>query len=293
MPEKKFAVIENEFGEVGIDKELLIGNDGGVFEIRGGCICCTVSGELTTYLLNLNRGDKQFDHLIIETTGVAEPLSIAEPFLSHPVIRQKYRLDAIICLLDSELVAEQLRQEEVVARQISAADLILFNKTSSVTAADLQELESKIRQINPFAQPLQAQYARVAHQNLTSLHAFSPDSLEKRQLEVAHHHQHLHEGISSYSICFTESLDYGKFYQWANQLMTFQNSRIYRIKGILNFSGKAEKVVFQSVKNKFVMSEGSPWPAGAEAPARESRLVFIGRELKKEILLKHLKRCFA
>ncbi len=293
MPEKKFAVIENEFGEVGIDEELLVGNDGGVFEIKGGCICCTVSGELITYLLNLNRGEQPFDHLIIETTGVAEPLSIAEPFLSHPAIQQKFRLDAIICLLDSELVAEQLRQEEVVARQISAADLILFNKTDSVTPAYLQELEGTIRLANPFAELLQAQYARVAHKNLTDLRAFSPDSLEKRQLEVAHHHHHLHEGISSYSICFTESLDYGKFYQWANQLMRFQNSRIYRIKGILNFSGKAEKVVFQSVKNKFVMSEGNPWPAGAQAPPRESRLVFIGRELKKEILLKHLKRCFA
>ncbi|AHM62389.1 cobalamin synthesis protein P47K [Flammeovirgaceae bacterium 311] len=293
MPQKKFAVIENEFGETGIDKELLIGNDGGVFEINGGCICCTVSGELISWLLNLNKQAPAFDHLIIETTGVAEPLSIAEPFLSHPLIAQKYRLDAIICLLDSELVAEQLRQEEVVARQISAADLILFNKTGSVTAEFLAALEVKIRQINPFAQILHTQYAKVGGHDLTNLKAFNPESLEKRQLEVSHHHHHLHDNITSYSICFTESLDYGKFYQWASQLMTFQNSRIYRIKGILNFNGRPVKVIFQSVKNKFVMTDGNPWPEGPQSPPRESRLVFIGRELKKEILLKHLKRCFA
>ena len=288
----RFAIIENEFGKVSIDEELLIGGNEGIFEINGGCICCTVSDELISYLLKLNSGQRQFDHLIIETTGIAEPLSIAEPFMAHPVIQKKYRLDSIICLVDSEFIADQLKEEEVAARQISAADVVIFNKTDSVAAEYLEELQTNIRQINPYAQMVQAAFAKVADANLLNLQANTPEVVEKRQENIDLHHQHLHNQISSYTICFTESLDYAKFYQWASRLMMFQNSRIYRIKGILNFENEENKAVFQSVKTKFVLSKGNPWP-GDKSAVRESKLVFIGRELKKEQLLKHLKQCFA
>ncbi len=289
-PGKKFAIIENEFGAISIDQELLVGGAEGVFEIKGGCICCTVSEELIKYLLNLNKDGQAFDHLIIETTGIAEPLSIGEPFLAHPLIQQKYQLDGIVCLVDSEGVEDMLQQEAVVAKQISAADLIIFNKTDVIATDYLLEVESRIRQINPLALTVRAQYGRVDYANLLNLQANTTELMERLQQQVAHDHQHLHQGISSWSLSFTEPLDYAKFYQWASMLMMFQSSRIYRIKGILNFSNESTKTIFQSVKNKFVMTEGSAWPA--EAP-RGSKLVFIGRELKKEQLMRQLKQSFA
>ena len=290
---KSFAIIENEFGEVGIDQELLIGGSERVFEVNGGCICCTVSDELITYLLNLNGTQQAFNHLIIESTGIAEPLAIAEPFLSHPVIQKKYRLDGIICLVDSEFLEAQLREEEVVARQISAADSIIFNKTDCVEEEYLQKLEQLVRSINPFARMHRAQFARVEDSaDLLNMEANQPGLIEQQHQAVDHHHHHLHEQISSYSISFKEPLNYEKFYQWANKLMMFQNSRIYRIKGILNFEREEDKVIFQSVKNKFVMSKGSSWPK-AQPSERESKLVFIGRELNKERLERHLRQCMA
>lgn len=293
-PEKRFAIIENEFGDISIDEELLIEGKEGVFEINSGCICCTVSDELISYLLNLRQGNQSFDHLIIETTGIAEPLSVAEPLLSHPVIQQKYRLDSIICLVDSEFVAEQLKQEEVVARQISAADVVIFNKTDLVAPQYLQDLQTLLRQVNPFAEVLHAQYASVASAaDLLNLQANTAEVMEKRQEQVDHHHHHLHAQITSYSITFKEQLDYSKFYQWASVLMQFQNSRFYRIKGILNIKGEEHKMIFQSVKNKFTLTQGNEWPKGQGAAARESKLVFIGRDLQKERLLKQLKQSFA
>ena len=292
-PSKRIAIIENEFGEVSIDGELLLGGSESIFEISGGCICCTVSDALIYHLLDLAGADKQLDHLIIETTGIAEPLSIAEPFLSHPLIQQKFRLDSIICMVDCQFVEDQLQEEEVVARQISAADLIILNKTEEIAPDALQTFESNMRQINPFAEVKHNTDAKAEARDLLSLLAHNTERMEIKQQEVVHHHQHLHHKITSYSICFHEPLDYAKFYQWASVLMQFQSGRIYRIKGILNFKGEQNKTIFQGVKSKFVLLPGSPWPEGAEAAQRESKLVFIGRELNKDQLLKQLKRCFA
>lgn len=289
---KKFAIIENEFGEISIDQELLTGGQEDIFEIKGGCICCTVSDELIQYLLKLAQEPYAFDHLIIETTGVAEPLSIAEPFLAHPIIQQKYRLDSIICLVDSELVESQLQEEEVVARQISAADLILFNKTDAVAPAYLQEVEGIIQQINPLAQTLRTSFGKLA-EDVLQLQAHTAERLEKKLEAVDHQHQHLHRQISSHSISFTEPLDYAKFYQWASMLLMFQGSRIYRIKGILNMKGEEHKLIFQSVKSKFSLTKGNKWAEEAASIPRESRLVFIGRELRKEQLLRQLKQSYA
>lgn len=293
-PGYKIAILENEFGEVSIDQELLQGGKENIFEVNGGCICCTVNDKLIAYLLELlQRGQQEFDHLIVESSGVAEPLSIAEPFLSHPLIQQRYRLDAIICLVDSEHVAAQLQEEEVVARQLAAADVLVCTKTDAVAADRLLQLEEMLGKINPFARLYRARHGHTAsHVDMLQLEAHQPGRLEQLQQEVPAGHEYLHQNITSCSISLSQPLDYEKFYQWAATLLRFQNSHIYRIKGVLDIKGEAEKIIFQSVRDKFVLSKGSAWPEAASS-VRNSRLVFIGHALNKERLLRHLRQCVA
>lgn len=286
----RFAIIENEFGEIGIDQELVLNQDKNLFEMSNGCICCTINHELADTLLELSRSDKPFDHLLIETTGIADPMGVTEAFLSDPLIQQKYIVDGLVCLVDSEHIEDLLSQEEEAARQISAADVIIFNKTDLVTEEYLRELKHTVKKINPYAISKESSQGKVDTKELLQLKSYTVSGFHERHHVVAteHHHDQHHHHISTYSFTFEQPLDLLKFQQWANMLLTFQNERIYRIKGILNFKGEETKTIFQSVKTRFLLVKGKDWEPGEE---RLSKIVFIGRELRKDILEKHLRQC--
>lgn len=287
-PDTRFAIIENEFGEIGLDQELVIKRDDNIFEMSNGCICCSINTELIENLLKLSSDAYQFDHLIIETTGIAEPLSVAEAFLAHPLIQQKFSVNAIICLVDCEQLEECLKENEEAGRQLSAADFVLFNKSELVRAEYLQEVKKMVQEINPYADSFATSHAKTDTKLLLNLMAFDSENIQKKQEAVAHDHHHHHHQITSYSFTFDRNFDFHKFYQWASVLLTFQSGRIYRIKGILSFEGDKEKRIFQSVKNRFLLTNGDKWKDGE---SRESRIVFIGKELRKDILEKHMRQC--
>lgn len=287
-PGTRFAIIENEFGEINIDQELIVRKDDCIVELSNGCICCTVNEELVESLLKLSADSYQFDHLLIETTGIAEPLGVAEAFLIYPKIQQKFAVNAIICIVDSEFVQDHLTETTEAARQIAAADLVIFNKADLVQEDYLKKVNKLIKDINPWADTLVTSQAKTDTKGLLNMQAFGAEHFWQLQEAMKEEHYHHHHHISTFSLRFEQDFDYRKFYQWASMLLTFQSGRIYRIKGFLFFKGEKKKMIFQSVKNRFLLTEDETAVAAAD---RISQLVFIGNELQKERLQRHLRQC--
>jgi G3E family GTPase len=310
---KKLAIIENEFGEVPIDNELVIKTEDGIFELSNGCICCTLSEDLTDILVKLiNRKDK-IDHLIIETTGIADPGPVANAFLSDYKISALFRVDSVIAVADAQHVERQLEIHEEACKQIAIADVVLINKTDRVDGYSLDTASNIIKRINPFAKVLYGVKGEVESVSLLELNLFSarnilktklaPDpgraegmaySLSQRDnvssssfLFTGQFTAHKHTDISSYSFVFSEPLDPFRFDIWIRMTLNRKNVEVYRVKGILQFKNLDQKIIFQAVNNQYSSEEGGLW----KEEERLSKIVFIGKHLDREYLRAGLKVC--
>lgn len=289
-PEKKFAIIENEFGEVPIDGDLVIGASDAIFELANGCICCSLNGELVETLEKLLDSEKFFDHLIIETTGMAEPDAVAAAFVSDPGIQSAFQLDGTICLVDAVSVQETLAEREEASKQITFADHIVINKSDDVQPHYLDALKSRLREMNPLADISLANYGHT-NAELLSLHAYEVGHLEQRIKAVTqhdHHEHHHHSDVTAHSFTFEQAFDLLTFIHWSKVLLMIQGKNIYRIKGILNVGKEVSKMVFQSVRTQSAFTRAGDWP---EDEPRLSRIVIIGKGLKREALEKALRSC--
>jgi G3E family GTPase len=293
-PDKKFAIIENEFGEVPIDGDLVIGASDAIFELANGCICCSLNGELVETLEKLLDSGKAFDHLIIETTGMAEPDAVAAAFVSDPGIQSAFQLDGTICLVDAVSVQETLAEREEAVKQITFADHIIINKADDVQAHYLEALQSNLREMNPLATISLANYGHTTAE-LLSLHAYEAGQLEQRIKVVVqeshsheHEHHHHHADVTAHSFTFEQAFDLLAFIHWSKVLLMIQGKNIYRIKGILNVGKEVSKMVFQSVRTQSAFTRAGDWP---EDEPRLSRIVIIGKGLKREALEKALRSC--
>lgn len=289
-PEKKFAIIENEFGEIPIDGDLVIGASDSIFELANGCICCSLNGELVETLEKLLDSGKVFDHLIIETTGMAEPDAVAAAFVSDPGIQSAFQLDGTICLVDAVSVQETLAEREEAVKQITFADHIVINKADDVQAHYLDALQANLHEMNPLADISLANYGHTKAA-LLSLHAYEVGQLEQRIQAVAphdHHQHHHHSDVTAHSFTFEQAFDLLTFIHWSKVLLMIQGKNIYRIKGILNVGREVSKMVFQSVRTQSAFTRAGDWPEGEP---RLSRIVIIGKGLKREALEKALRSC--
>ncbi len=293
-PDIKFAVIENEFGEIGIDNELVQGAEDGIFEMSNGCICCTLNDELVETLSKLLNSEKKFDHLIIETTGIAEPDSIAAAFVTDPSVQEYFKLNAVICLADAVNIEDMLHEREEAKRQISFADYILLNKKSEVSEEYLQKLKEILKLANPLAEIGSSDYGK-ADRDLMNINAYAAGEVEaklKAQHKITgphhehHHHHHQHDDIVSHSFILDRPFDMLKLRHWMQVLLMLQGEGIYRVKGVLDVAYQDKKVILQSVRKAYSFSLGADWPEGP----RQSRIVFIGRNLRKDILEKSLRQ---
>ena len=194
---KKYAVIVNEFGEIGIDNDLVVGADEEVFEMNNGCICCTVRGDLIRILEGLMRRKGQFDAIIVETTGLADPAPVAQTFFIDEEVGRKARLDAVVTVADAKWLTERLKDAPEAKNQIAFADVILLNKTDLVSSEDLEEVEARIRGLNPYARVIRTQKCDVALDAVLDKGAFDLDrilAIEPAFLEADdHHHHHGHD----------------------------------------------------------------------------------------------------
>ncbi|HEY9741726.1 MAG TPA: GTP-binding protein, partial [Coleofasciculaceae cyanobacterium] len=286
----KVAVIVNEFGEIGIDNQLVIDADEEIFEMNNGCICCTVRGDLIRIIGNLMRRRDKFDHLVIETTGLADPAPVIQTFFVDEDMRDQMQLDAVVTVVDAKHIWDHWDSSEA-QEQIAFADVILINKTDLVTAEQLDELDKRIRAMNAMAKIYRTRNAELEMDALLGVKAFDL----KRALEIdpqflsedAHEHDE-----SVYSVALVESgeLDGEKLQHWMSRLLQTQGPDIFRMKGILNLVGEDHRFVFQGVHMLFDGTRDRPWKPGE---TRKNQLVFIGRNLDEAKLREDFRACMA
>lgn len=297
---RRIAVIENEFGEIGIDNELVINADEEVFEMNNGCVCCTVRGDLIRILGNLARRRDRFDYVLIETTGLADPGPVAQTFFVDQEVRERYQLDGIVTVVDAKHAWLHIDESRECQEQIAFADRILLNKIDLVGPGDLDRLEKKIRSMNRMAEIIRSQNSVVDISRILNTHAFDLDAKLEHEadfLKVADAHDHSHEhdhehdsDVSSVGIREARALDHEKVNAWISQLLQEKGQDIYRSKGILQIAGVSKRFVFQGVHMQFEGKMDREW---REGEVRSSALVFIGRNLDRQALNQGLQSCLA
>ncbi|MBE9201915.1 MULTISPECIES: GTP-binding protein [unclassified Nodularia (in: cyanobacteria)] len=286
---KKVAVIVNEFGEVGIDNQLIIDADEEIFEMNNGCICCTVRGDLIRIVGNLMKRRDKFDHLVIETTGLADPAPVIQTFFVDEDMQSLLSLDAVVTVVDAKHIWQHWDADEA-QEQIAFADVILLNKTDLVTPEQLQELEKRIRSMNAIAKIYPTENAQLGMDALLGVKAFDlaraleidPDFLG----EDAHQHD---EKVYSVALVESGELDGQKLNSWLSELLQTQGQDIFRMKGILNIAGEDNRYVFQGVH---MILDGKPDRPWKENETRKNELVFIGRNLDEAQLKQDFLACF-
>jgi len=317
---KKFAVIVNEFGEIGIDNELIVNADEEIFEMNNGCICCTVRGDLVRIIDGLMRRKGKFDAIIVETTGLADPAPVAQTFFMDEAVGAKTKLDAVVTVADAKWLKDRLKDAPEAKNQIAFADVILINKTDLVTPAELSEVEARIRAINPYAKLHRTQRSQIAIDEVLGRNAFDLDrilDIEPQFLEAQgehahehdHHHDHEHgdghhddhhhhgglkhyhdEDMQSVALKTDKPLSADKFFPWVQDLVAKDGPNILRSKGILAFKDDPQRFVFQGVH---MILDGDHQRAWRADEKRESRIVFIGRNLPEEKIRQGFEACAA
>lgn len=285
-PNKKFAIIENEFGDIPIDQELVVNAKDGIFEMSNGCICCSLNVELGELLQKLMGEEYDFNHLIIETTGIAEPDGIAVAFIGGKR-SSTFSLDGTICLADAHDIIKNMKERGEAHKQVAFADVILLNKTDLVSEAQLLEANRLLRSYNAEAPIYSCRYGK-ADKNVLNLRAYDGNQLENKLLNPSHHHHH--NELVAHSFEIKEPLIATKFEHWINTLLFLSGYQIYRIKGILNIEGEARKIIFQSVRSNSNIDLGNLW---MEGEIKMSKIVFIGNNVKRQPLEKGLKGCLS
>src|SRR5215216_1076375 len=312
---KKYAVIVNEFGEIGIDNDLIVGADEEVFEMNNGCICCTVRGDLIRIIDGLMRRKGKFDAIIVETTGLADPAPVAQTFFVDDAVGKKTKLDAVVTVADAKWLNERLKDAPEAKNQIAFADVILVNKSDLVEPDELREIEMRIRGINPYAQVHTTERCRVPLNDVLNRNAFDLDRIldiepaflagnghdHDRNHHGHDHHKHDHdhrhglkhyhdEEMQSLSLKTDKPLDPDRFFPWVQDLVAKDGPNILRTKGILSFKDDAQRFVFQGVHMILDGDHQRPWGADEK---RESRIVFIGRNLDEAKIRNGFDSCLA
>jgi G3E family GTPase len=315
---KKYAVIVNEFGEIGIDNDLVVGADEEIFEMNNGCICCTVRGDLIRILDGLIRRKGNFDAIIVETTGLADPAPVAQTFFMDETVGRRTKLDAVVTVADAKWLNERLKDAPEAKNQIAFADVILINKTDLVSSEQLSEVEARIRGINPYAKLHRTERAQIPLDAVLGRNAFDLDrilDLEPDFLGADNHdrhhghdhdhghhhgdedgHAHAHGGLKHYhdeemqsiALRTEKPLDPDKFFPWVQDLVQKEGPNILRCKGILAFKDDEERFVFQGVHMILDGDHQRPWKPDEK---RDSRIVFIGRNLPGKLITEGFESC--
>ena len=285
----RYAIIENEFGEENIDSDLLVKSDNQLIGLSNGCLCCSLSDDLLDVLNELNQRREDFDELLIESTGIADPAGVARPLLSLVPLRRDFPLLRVICLVDPRLIEDQLRDTEEAARQIAFSDVILITKTDLCEPSWVERVRPLLAAINPFAKVLlggKGAYpldAIFTHSRRQAVSLPSPPPAAARP-----HFRHQQSDLVSLSFRFIEAFDELRLRHRLTGFLLFQSEGVYRIKGIIAVEGRDHRIIIQSVGNFLEFEQGEEWQAGED---RTSRVVFIGKRLRPEGFEKMLREC--
>ena len=289
---KRYAVIINEFGETGIDNDLVVDSDEEVFEMNNGCICCTVRGDLIRIIGGLMKRKDKFDAILVETTGLADPGPVVQTFFVDDDVRAKTKLDAVVTVVDAKHLLQRLEDSHEAEEQIAFADVILLNKTDLVSQEELSAVEAKIRSINPYAKLHRTERCGVDLNGILGRDSFNLDrilEIEPDFLTEGHEHEH-DDGVKSISLETAQPLDAEKFFTWLRKVTMDQGPDILRLKGIVSMKDENQRFVVQGVHMLLEGDRQRPW---ADGEARNSRLVFIGRNLDRAALKNGFTACAA
>lgn len=313
----KIAVIENEFGQENIDNEILVQESNEqIVEMSNGCICCTVRGDLILALGALaqkrNDGELDFDHVVIETTGLANPGPVAQTFFMDDEVATHYMLDAIITVVDAKHGMQQLDEHEEAQRQVGFADRQLLSKTDLVTADEIEALRDRLKHINPRAPIAKVDFGKVPISDVLDLRGFNlndkleidPDFLAEEEhphdhhecgehcdhdhSHHDHHHAHHSDDIAAFVFKSDRPFDTARLDEFLGSIVQVFGPRMLRYKGVLWMDGADRKVVFQGVHQMMGTDIGAKWP---ENEPRGSKMVFIGKNLPKETIIHGLEQC--
>ncbi len=289
--DKRYAIIENEFGEQGVDNDLIVTPDETIVELNNGCLCCTLNDNLYDILNELYERRDEFDEIIIEATGVADPTGLAEPFIAHPLVKKHFPITSIICIIDAELVEDHLEETEEARRQISFSDILFINKTDLVTSAYSQSLIDKLRALNPLGHIVlgnKNDFPEIDYKR-------NNDALEKMLLKHEYHHEdtvaehfpidkpgghhhHDHTDLNSQSFVFDQPFDFQRLSLQLSVYFSFQSSGLYRMKGIVWLDQEDHRYVLQSVGKRYDFTKKDAWGLDQK---KQSVLVFIGKNLQR------------
>jgi G3E family GTPase len=286
---RRYAVVINEFGELGVDNDLVIDADEEVFEMNNGCICCTVRGDLIRIVNGLMKRAGRFDGIIIETTGLANPAPVAQTFFVDDGVRARARLDAIVTVVDALNLPARLADSAEAAAQIAFADVIVLNKLDLVSPEQLAAVQTRIREINRFARIHHATRGNVPVTDILGLGAFDLARILEVDPDFLDTDEHGHsEGVASVSFEVSRPIDPHKFQQWMGTLLQEKGQDLLRTKGILAYPGEDRRFAFQAVH---MIADGDFVGAWPDGDARKSRLVFIGRDLNRPQLRRGFEAC--
>ena len=298
----KFAVIENEFGDIGIDENILVeSSEESIIEVMNGCICCTVRGDLTELLDEMYDRIKDFDGVLIETTGLADPAPVAQTFFVDKRVTDRYKLDGIITVVDAKHIIPRIEEEKPegveneAVEQLAFADRILLNKIDLVSEEEIKEVERKIKSINGSAPILHTENSLIDPEELINIGSFDLKKtleMDPEFLDTDAEHEH-DQRVTSMSSKFEGELNVNKLERWVWNLMKTKAEDLFRYKGVLAVKGMDKKFVFQGVHMLFGGNFSEEIGLWKEGEKRECRFVFIGRNLDHEALEKGLMDCKA
>jgi len=291
----KIAVIENEFGEVGVDSDIIEKSDEQIVEMNNGCICCTVRGDLIKILGELkdkrSSGALKFDRVVIETTGMADPGPVAQTFFTDEDIGNYYLLDSILTVVDAKHAPRQLDEFHEAQEQVGFADRILLSKTDLVSEEDVKKLAERIKRMNPRAPVKHVHFGEAPIGEILDIRGFNLNAILELDPEflVDTHHEH-HDEVASFVFKSDKPFDGDKLEQFLSGMIQVYGPDLLRYKGVLWMKGKPNRVVFQGVHMMMGGDMGKPWAKGEK---KSSILVFIGKNLPKDLFLAGLEQCLA
>jgi G3E family GTPase len=286
---RKFAVVINEFGELGVDNDLVVDADEEVFEMNNGCICCTVRGDLIRIIGGLMKRKGRFDGIIVETTGLADPAPVAQTFFVDEDVKRTTRLDAIVTVVDAKHLPARLKDSPEAQEQIAFADIIVLNKMDLVTEEEAAEVERQIRAINPYAEIRRSTKSDVPLDAVIGRDAFNLSRILEREPDFLESDEHEHDSeVNSVSFEVSRPIDPEKFNAWISQLLQAKGQDLLRTKGILHYAGDNRRFAFQAVH---MIADGDYIGEVKEGDPRRSKIVFIGRDLNRPQLRRGFEAC--
>ncbi|MEM8526648.1 MAG: GTP-binding protein [Bacteroidota bacterium] len=284
--EERLFVIENEVGKINVDCELVMGGVEDIAGLTAGCLCCSLYDELLGVLEEVSLRREEFDRLVIETTGVADPSSIIQTFLGNRMVERVFELEQVICLADAAYVEENIAATDEARRQLVSADVVLLNKCDQVEPSEVEALVQKLKGIHPTVTIFRGEQGIFPIDEILAVKPFHDEQTTKIA-SFSPPSSHQHNDITTFTLTFDRPFQLSSLAQELIKLTKLYRHQVYRIKGIIAVNSTPTRVIVQSVRDSFILSDGPPWESESE---RISHIVFIGKAVERKAIEKMLSR---